>query len=89
MKKKRSDEQKKEEWISYPCIPSNESNSVSLTLLDCPPCLPKEDECYIPVDSLDIFTMSNTYANNYAPIIYDNPCYFYKSYDNPLFVSNF
>ena len=26
---------------------------------------------------------------NYATVIYDNPCYFDKSYDNPLFVSNF
>ena len=31
-KEEESDEQKEEEWISYPCIPSNESNSLSLTL---------------------------------------------------------
>lgn len=33
--------------------------------------------------------MSKTCDNNYAPAIYDNPCYFDKSYDNPLFVPNF
>ena len=33
--------------------------------------------------------MSKTCDNNYAPVIYDNPCYFDKSYDNPLFVPNF
>jgi hypothetical protein len=49
-----SDEQKKEEWISYPSSPSNESNSLSLTLFDCHPCLPTEDECYFPMDSLEI-----------------------------------
>ena len=79
----------KEEWIIYPCQPSNESNSLSLKLSDSPPCLPKEDECYVPVDSLEIFPMSKTCENNYAPVIYDNPCYFDKSYDNPLFVPNF
>ena len=26
-KEEESDEQKEEEWISYPCLPSNESNS--------------------------------------------------------------
>ena len=30
--------------------------------------------------------MSKTCDNNYAPVIYDNPCYFDKSYDNDLFV---
>ena len=85
-KEEESDEQKEEEWISYPCQPSNESNSLSLTLFDCPPCLPKEVECYVPVDSLEIFPMSKTCENNYATVIYDNPCYFDKSYDNALFV---
>ena len=85
-KEEESDEQKEEEWISYPCQPSNESNSLSLTLFDCPPCLPKEVECYVPVDSLEIVTMSKTCENNYATVIYDNPCYFDKSYDNALFV---
>ena len=85
-KEEESDEQKEEEWVSYPCLPSNDSNSLSLTLFDCPPCLPKEDECYVPVDSLEIFLMSKTCENNYATVIYDNPCYFDKSYDNALFV---
>ncbi|KAK1699527.1 hypothetical protein QYE76_016224 [Lolium multiflorum] len=85
-KEEESDEQKEEEWISYPCQPSNESNSLSLTLFDCPPCLPKEVECYVPVDSLEIFPMSKTCESDYATVIYDNPCYFDKSYDNALFV---
>ena len=41
-KEEESDEQKEEEWISYPCLPSNESNSLTHTLFDCPPCSPKE-----------------------------------------------
>src|SRR4051812_36793364 len=40
-KEEESDEQKEEEW-SYPCLPSNESNSLNLTLYD---------ECYDPMDS--------------------------------------
>ena len=68
-KEEESDEQKEEEWMSYPCLPCNESNSLSLTLFDCPPCLPKEDECYVPVDSLKIFSMSKTCENNYATVI--------------------
>ena len=51
-KEEESDGQKEEEWI-YPCLPSNESNSLSLTLFDCPPCLPKEDECHVPEDSFE------------------------------------
>src|SRR3954468_2454393 len=42
-KEEESDEQKEEEW-SHPCIPSNESNSLSLTLY----------ECYDPMDSFEI-----------------------------------
>ena len=84
-KEKESDEQKEEEWISYPCLPSNESNSLPLTLLDHPPSISKEDECYVHVDSLEIFPMNKTCGNDYATDIYDNPCYFDKSYDNPLF----
>src|SRR4051812_21801359 len=38
-----SDEQKEEEW-SHPCIPSNESNSLTLTLY----------ECFDPMDSFEI-----------------------------------
>src|SRR3954463_12913044 len=61
------DEQKEEEWI-YPCLPSNESNSLSLTLFDCPPCLPNKDEYYVPVDSPEIITMIKTCDNNYAAL---------------------
>src|SRR4051812_49842515 len=39
-----SDEQKEEEW-SHPCLPSNESNSLTLNLYD---------ECYDPMDSFEI-----------------------------------
>ena len=56
-KEEESDEQEEEEWSSYPSLPTNESNSLNLTLYDCPPCLPKEDECYIdcydPMDSFE------------------------------------
>src|SRR3954470_18070943 len=77
-KEEESDGQEEQEWI-YPCLPSNESNSLPLTLFDCPPFLPKEDECYVPVDSFEIPTMGKTCNNNYAPVIYDNT----------LFVPNF
>ena len=52
-----SEEQKEEERISYPCPPSNESNSSTHTLFNFPSCLPKDDcydDCYDPVDSLEI-----------------------------------
>src|SRR3954469_471626 len=88
-KEEESDEQKEEEWISYPCLPSNESNSLSLTLFDCPPCSPKEDECYVPGNPFEISTLGKTCDNNCAPVIYDNPFYFDKTYDNPLFAPNF
>src|SRR3954470_18016760 len=57
-KQEKSDEQKEEEW-SHPCIPSNDSNPVTLNVYDCPYFLPKEDECYIddcydPMDSFEI-----------------------------------
>src|SRR4051812_17636383 len=42
-KEEESDEQKEEEW-SYPCLPSNESNSLNLTLY----------EYYDPMDSFQI-----------------------------------
>ena len=48
-----SEEQKEEEQISYPCPPSNESNSSTHTLFNFHSCLPK-DECYDPLDSLEI-----------------------------------
>ena len=47
-----SEEQKEEERISYPCPPSNESNSSTHTLFNFPSCLPKDeyyDNCYDPV----------------------------------------
>ena len=58
--KEESGEQNEEEWIIYPCLPSNESNSLSLILFDCPPCLPKEDACYVPVDPFEISTLGKT-----------------------------
>ena len=48
-----SEEQKEEERISHLCPPSNESNSSTHTLFNSPSCLPKDD-CYHPVDSLEI-----------------------------------
>src|SRR4051812_15231177 len=42
-KEEESDEQKEEEW-SNPCLPYNESNSLTLTLY----------ECYDPMDSFEI-----------------------------------
>jgi hypothetical protein len=91
---------------SYPCLPLNKSNSLTNTLFDRPPCLPKEDGCYIdncddPIDSFEISlfdeiytcytcdldtTMNETFESDVATVIYDNPCYFDKSYDNPLFI---
>src|SRR4051812_27630616 len=58
-KEEESDEQKEKEWI-YPILPSNESNSLPLIVFDCPPCLPKKDECYIPVDPFEISTLGKT-----------------------------
>ena len=52
-----SEEQKEEDRISYPCPPSNESNSPTHTLFNVPSFLPKDDcydDCYDPVDSLEI-----------------------------------
>ena len=52
-----SEEQKEEERISYPCPPSNESNSSTHTLFNFPSCLPKDDfydDYYDPFDSLEI-----------------------------------
>ena len=48
-----SEEQKEEERTSYPCPPSNESNSFTHTLFNFPSFLPK-DECYDPLDSFEI-----------------------------------
>jgi hypothetical protein len=59
-KKEESDDQEDEEWSSYPCLPPNKSNSLTNTVFDHPPCLPKEDECYIDNwdDSIDSFEIS-------------------------------
>ena len=56
-KEEESNEQREEE---HSCLPSNESNSLTLTLYDCPPCLPKEpdyyiDDCYEIMDSFKVF----------------------------------
>ena len=75
-KEEESEEQKGD-------LPSNDSNSLSLTLFDCPPCLSKENEVYVPMDSLEIFPMNETCGNDHATIIY--PCYFDNSYDIPIF----
>src|SRR3954467_8708843 len=71
-----SDEQKEEEW-SHPCLPSNDSNSLTLTLYD---------ECYDPMDSfemslfdeVDAFytygldaTMDDAYKDELAIVPYD------------------
>ena len=52
-----SEEQKEEDRISYPCPPSNESNSSTHTLFNVPSFLPKNEcyyDCYDPVDSFEI-----------------------------------
>ena len=59
-KQEESNEQKEEEWSSYPCSPSNDSNSSNLTLFDFPPRFPNEDECYVPMDSLEISLFDKT-----------------------------
>ena len=40
--------------------PPNDGNFSTLTLFDCPPCLPKEKECYIVEchDSIEISTFN-------------------------------
>jgi hypothetical protein len=52
------DEKEEEELSSYPCLPPNKSNSLTNTLFDRPPGLPKEDEfsinnCDDPIDSFE------------------------------------
>ena len=57
-----SEEQKEEDWISYMCPPSNESNSPTHTLFNFPSFLPKDechDNCYDPVDSFEISLLMN------------------------------
>ena len=60
-----SEEQKEEERISYPCPPSNESNSSTHTLFNVPSCLPKDDcydDCYDPLDSFEISLFDDAVA---------------------------
>jgi hypothetical protein len=40
-KEEESNDKEEGEWSSYPCLPPNKSNSLTNTLFDCPPCLPK------------------------------------------------
>src|SRR3954470_6045486 len=68
-KQEKSDEQNEKEYI-YPCLPSNESNSLPLILFDCPPCLLKEDECYVPVDPFEISTFGKT-CEGFSPTIFE------------------
>ena len=46
-----SDEQREEEWSSYPYLPSNESNSLTHTLFENECYI---NECYDPLDSFEI-----------------------------------
>ena len=62
-----SEEQKEEEQIDHMFPPSNESNSSTHTLFNFHSCLPKDecyDDCYDPVDSLEI-------------PLFDHACYAY------------
>src|SRR4051812_18333398 len=101
-KEEESDEHKEEECSIYPYVPTNESKSLTLTLYDCHPCLPKEDECCIDCyNPMDYFVISlfveidacghdaptnEICKDDFATVIYDDPCYFGKSDDNPLFL---
>src|SRR3954469_19718694 len=51
-KEEESDEQKEEEWI-HPCLPSNESNSLNLTLYEC--CGPMDSFEISLFDEVDAF----------------------------------
>ena len=44
-KEEESGEQEEEEWSIFPCLPSNESSSLTHTLFD---------DCYDPMDSFEI-----------------------------------
>src|SRR3954470_7668604 len=89
MKKRESDEQKEEEWIIYPCLPSNESNSLSLTLFDCPPFSPKEDECYVPVDPFEISTLGKT-SEGFNPTIFElAKNYVFVSHEKPALCDSY
>ena len=75
-------ENEEEELSSYPSLPSNESNSLTHTLFDCPPSLQMVNECYDPIDSFE----TSLFDKNDL-VIYNNPCYIDKSYNNPLFAT--
>ena len=75
------DENEEEEWSSYPSLPSNESNSLTHTLFNCPPS--QENECYDP-----IYSFETSLFDKNDLVIYDNPCYIDKSYDNPLLIND-
>ena len=67
----------------YPCLPYNESNSLPLILFDCPPCLPKEDECYVLVDPFEISTLDKTYGG-FNPTIFElDRNYVFVAHENP------
>jgi hypothetical protein len=53
-------DQEEEEWSSYPCLPPNKSNFLTNAVFDRPPCLTKEDDCFIDNcdDSIDSFEIS-------------------------------
>ena len=49
------DEKEQESEGQTEDLPPNDINSLTLTLYNYyPPCLPKEDECYVPMDSIEI-----------------------------------
>ena len=54
-KEEESEEQKEDP-------PPNDSHSSTFTLFDCPPCLPKEEECYISEchDPIEISTFDKS-----------------------------
>ena len=48
------DEKEQESEVQTEDIPPNDNNSLTLKLYNYPPCLPKEDECYVALGSLEI-----------------------------------
>ena len=56
------DEKEQESEGQTEDLPSNDSNYLALTLYNYPPCLPKKDECYVPMDSLGISLFDKTDA---------------------------
>src|ERR1041384_1641651 len=73
-KEEESDEQKEEEW-SHPCLPSNESNSLNLTLYECyDPMYSFELSLFEEVDAFYTFghdaTMDDAYKDELSIIPY-------------------